>query len=361
MAKKQLSGIQLPTLSKINIDGELTLSTSAGTSGQVLTSQGTGATPIWTTVSGGGSGFTGAGTSITGITGTIVSGSATVTGTSITLSAGGANSTSNGADNITGGNLNIKSADVSATGNITGTVKSGNVNINVGYVNDLGTASALTPGDINIGTTYANNLYLDATNSTGSGSVYLGNNYAANVYVANSSNATNTTIHSGGTKNGNNLTLGSNISGSSVYQTTIYLGTNNATSTSVRIGTNTISLSHNLLFGKTFFQQPSPPTTIATARTLTYTDLLTFIVVTSATTGTLTLPTGTLMDTNIHNVYTDIAFQWSLINTGASGSVTMAAGTGHTYVGNTTVTFGTSARFSSRRTTTNTWITYRIS
>ena len=51
MARIKLSGIQIPTPSKLNIDGELTLDAQAGTSGQILTSAGAGATPTWTTIS----------------------------------------------------------------------------------------------------------------------------------------------------------------------------------------------------------------------------------------------------------------------------------------------------------------------
>ena len=47
MARINLSGIQLPTLAKLNIDGELTLDAQSGTSGQILTSAGNGATPTW--------------------------------------------------------------------------------------------------------------------------------------------------------------------------------------------------------------------------------------------------------------------------------------------------------------------------
>lgn len=49
MARIQLSGTQIPTLSKLNIDGELTLDAASGTTGQVLTSAGSGVTPTWTT------------------------------------------------------------------------------------------------------------------------------------------------------------------------------------------------------------------------------------------------------------------------------------------------------------------------
>jgi hypothetical protein len=48
MARIDLSGRQIPTLSKLNIDGELTLDAQSGTSGQALISQGAGNTPAWT-------------------------------------------------------------------------------------------------------------------------------------------------------------------------------------------------------------------------------------------------------------------------------------------------------------------------
>jgi hypothetical protein len=46
--RSHISGIQIPTDSRINIDGGLTLDSLAGTSGQVLTSAGAGNTPTWT-------------------------------------------------------------------------------------------------------------------------------------------------------------------------------------------------------------------------------------------------------------------------------------------------------------------------
>lgn len=47
MARIQLSGTQIPTLSKLNVDGELTLDAQSGTSGHMLVSQGAGNTPAW--------------------------------------------------------------------------------------------------------------------------------------------------------------------------------------------------------------------------------------------------------------------------------------------------------------------------
>lgn len=48
MARIQLSGTQIPTLSKLNVDGEFTLDAASGTTGQILISQGAGNTPVWT-------------------------------------------------------------------------------------------------------------------------------------------------------------------------------------------------------------------------------------------------------------------------------------------------------------------------
>jgi hypothetical protein len=51
--RSTISGIQIPTAARLNIDGEFTLDSVAGTSGQVLTSAGAGATPTWANPSGG--------------------------------------------------------------------------------------------------------------------------------------------------------------------------------------------------------------------------------------------------------------------------------------------------------------------
>jgi hypothetical protein len=133
MARIDLSGRQIPTLSKLNIDGELTLDAASGTTGQVLTSAGAGVTPTWTTPASGSLGYVGnfqttasAGTtfslgvaSVSGTGGGAVSlsgGSTTNTlgvGGSLTLSGGnaatGTNTTSGGSVVITGGNANASS------------------------------------------------------------------------------------------------------------------------------------------------------------------------------------------------------------------------------------------------------------
>ena len=107
------------------------------------------------------------------------------------------------------------------------------------------------------------------------------------------------------------------------------------------------------------YNQPTPAT-YAAAATLTVADLKTAIITYTGTVATLTLPTGTLTEGGFTNIYTNMAFEWSVINTGA-GICTIGAGTAHTIVGSGTVAIGDSARFASRRTAANTFVSYRLS
>ena len=66
------------------------------------------------------------------------------------------------------------------------------------------------------------------------------------------------------------------------------------------------------------------------------------------------------MEGGFNGIYTNMAFEWSVINTG-SGLCTIGAGTDHTIVGGATVVAGDSGRFASRRTAANTFVTYRLS
>jgi hypothetical protein len=113
-----------------------------------------------------------------------------------------------------------------------------------------------------------------------------------------------------------------------------------------------------------FGAQPTPTAKTADA-TLTIAELLTGIVTaTSASAAALTLPTGALTDAGVAGgtLKADQSFEWSVINLGSSsGAVTMTAGTGHTYVGSVTVAISTSARFRTRKTAADTFVTYRIS
>ena len=107
------------------------------------------------------------------------------------------------------------------------------------------------------------------------------------------------------------------------------------------------------------YNQPTP-TSKSAAATLTITELKTGIIQYTGAVATLTLPTGTLMEGGFSGIYTNMAFEWSVINTG-TGICTIGAGTAHTIVGSATVAIGASARFVSRRTASNTFVSYCLS
>ncbi len=107
------------------------------------------------------------------------------------------------------------------------------------------------------------------------------------------------------------------------------------------------------------YNQPAP-TSKSAAATLTIAELKTGIIQYTGSAATLTLPTGTLSEGGFSGIYTNMAFQWSVINTG-SGTCTIGAGTAHTIVGGATIAAGASGRFASRRTASNTFVSYRLS
>jgi hypothetical protein len=358
----------------------ITLNASVGTSGQVLTSAGPGLTPSWTTVSGGGSGFTGAGTSITGITATASTGTTTVTASSITFAGGSATTSSNAlSDNATGGDLTIRAGGATFTGNSQGNATSGNLILDSGSVSS-GALGNPVYGNIGIGTTVPSNgttlpsgLAASVTISAAGTGFLNGASNATAQFVAglvNIGTHSTSTVNIGSSDIWNGATTVNVISKSSSDSKTLNLATNGGT-TAVKIATGasapTIQLGVNstssatYLFGKNFIWQPTPAAVTSGATPITVANLQTWILTTTSTSGNIQLPTPANMDT-ITSVSTDIGFDWSLINTAGSGSVTVTANGSHTVVGNMVVTFGTSARFRSRRSAaTPAWVTYRIS
>lgn len=124
-------------------------------------------------------------------------------------------------------------------------------------------------------------------------------------------------------------------------------------------GAATVTEVARLTSGGVLLTKQSAPTAKSTTATLTIAELLTGIITASGTSYTLTLPTGTLTDAGIYSMNADSAFEWSIIST-ASGTVTLGAGTDHTIVGTATILTGISARFFTRKTAANTFVTYRI-
>ena len=115
------------------------------------------------------------------------------------------------------------------------------------------------------------------------------------------------------------------------------------------------------------------PIAKTTTVTLTAAELLSALITgthAAGATQTYTLPTGTLMDA-VAAFDINEYFDWSLINLSAAATdtVTIAAGTGHTVVGNMIVQsanattggiYGSAGHFRTRKTAANTFITYRI-
>lgn len=115
------------------------------------------------------------------------------------------------------------------------------------------------------------------------------------------------------------------------------------------------------------------PTAETVTATLTIAELLTGIITgthSAGATQTYTLPTGTLADAGV-DLAVDQSFDWVLINLSAAAAdtVTVAAGTDHTVVGNMVVQsqhattgalYGASGIFRTRKTAANTFVTYRI-
>lgn len=82
------------------------------------------------------------------------------------------------------------------------------------------------------------------------------------------------------------------------------------------------------------------------------------VTTTSAAAVAATLDTGTVMDAALTMAVDDM-FEWAVINTGGN-TLTVTASAGHTIVGTATVLTVVSARFRTRKTAANTFVTYRM-
>lgn len=81
---------------------------------------------------------------------------------------------------------------------------------------------------------------------------------------------------------------------------------------------------------------------------------------TTAAAVTATLDTGAVMEAASSWATSDVVY-WSVINTGGSNAFTVTASTGHTVVGVAAVSALTSARFKTRRVSSEVFVTYRVS
>jgi hypothetical protein len=104
------------------------------------------------------------------------------------------------------------------------------------------------------------------------------------------------------------------------------------------------------------------PVNSNTSTTATAASLLTGIRTgTPAANIDLQVPTGTDLDAAFVSLANNQTLEWTVINlASATHAITVTANTDHTVVGNMVVAAASSARFASRKTAANTFITYRI-
>lgn len=120
------------------------------------------------------------------------------------------------------------------------------------------------------------------------------------------------------------------------------------------------------------FRKQVAPAVMTTAATMLAADMATGIISATPTatgaTVAYTLPTGTLME-SIGNLSNDDSFDWSIHNLAAAAAdtITITAGSGHTVLGSmlvasnhATTSAYSAAKFRTRKTATNTFVTYRI-
>ena len=104
------------------------------------------------------------------------------------------------------------------------------------------------------------------------------------------------------------------------------------------------------------------PLALTAAATATAAQLQNGLFTFNGTAGNLTLPTVADLELDMASAQkVNSAFDFFVINTDGSDSVTLAVGTGWTIVGAAAVTTATSAHFRARKTGDGSWTAYRIS
>lgn len=137
-------------------------------------------------------------------------------------------------------------------------------------------------------------------------------------------------------------------------------GTAGASST-VTCGLADVVFKNGLYVGHTLSGKAITVTAKVTSVTLTAAELVGGIVTDNTTVAgdTLTLPTGTAMDTELPSYATGESIVWSVINLDGTYPVAISAGSGHSIIGTTTIAASSQAGFTSVRSGANTWVSYR--
>lgn len=170
----------------------------------------------------------------------------------------------------------------------------------------------------------------------------------------------NATLSFGTATSTSTTNVGTGATGSGATKT-VNVGTGgvSGSTTNTTIGSNSGGTSNVLIHGEQAFTQTAE-TIKAAAATLTAAEIRTGIINYTGTGDTLTLPTGTALDTEFPFLVTDTAISFVVINTG-SGTATMAVNTGVTSLGALSVAAGAQRQFCLRKTGTATYTLYAFS
>jgi hypothetical protein len=257
--KSHISGIQIPTASRINIDGGLTLDAQAGNLGEMLISQGTGNTPIWSNTL----------TSPT-INTSLVAGSASfnlLTTTATTINFGLAATT-----------LNIATNNVTKTINL-GTTGASSTTVNIGTNATSSSTINLQAPTVNVGRTTAGgtgvSAFINGPTVTGTTTVTAGH-----VYIKGGG-AGHEEVFDVGTVTGGNVYVDAGVSSTTAGTSVkggVLLGTLTDTG-SVTIGRTGITTTINGTLAlpsqtaNTFFASPNSAAGAPSFRVLSYRDI----------------------------------------------------------------------------------------
>jgi hypothetical protein len=103
------------------------------------------------------------------------------------------------------------------------------------------------------------------------------------------------------------------------------------------------------------------PTALTAAATLTAAQLANGLFTYTGAAVNLTLPTVALVEADISSASkVNAAFDFTIVNTGATNAATLVVGTGWTIVGAAAVAAATSGQFRARKTGDGAWTAYRI-
>ena len=103
------------------------------------------------------------------------------------------------------------------------------------------------------------------------------------------------------------------------------------------------------------------PTALTAAATLTAAQLANGLFTYTGAAVNLTLPTVALVEADISSASkVNAAFDFAIVNTGATNAATLVVGTGWTIVGAAAVAAATSGQFRARKTGDGAWTAYRI-